>query len=91
MTTFEVETHYNNFLPAGADEVNAIVTVTASGTEAGRGDGTTPDAAEIVLLDVSGSMSVQGKLQAAKKATMAALDTLRPGVMVNATWLSRGR
>jgi hypothetical protein len=80
MTTFEVETHYNEYLPAGADEVNAIVTVTASGTGAARADGTAPEASEIVLLDVSGSMSGKGKLREAKKATMAAIDTLRDGV-----------
>jgi hypothetical protein len=81
MTTFEVETHYNKFLAAGGDEVNAIVTVTASGTGAARTDGSAPEATEIVILDVSGSMGGKsGKLPAAKKATMAAIDTLRDGV-----------
>jgi hypothetical protein len=81
MTTFDMETHYNQHLPAGADEVNAIVTVSASGTGAARADGTAPEAAEIVLLDVSGSMGGRtGKLREAKKATTAAIDTLRDGV-----------
>jgi hypothetical protein len=80
MTTFAVETHYNEFLPAGGDEVNAIVTVTASGTGVGRVDGTAPEATEIILLDVSGSMSAKNKLREAKRATMAAIDTLRDGV-----------
>jgi len=81
MTTFDVETHYNEYLPTGADEVNAIVTVTASATGAARADGSGPNAAEIILLDVSGSMGGKtGKLREAKKATMAAIDTLRDGV-----------
>jgi len=81
MTTFEVETHYNEFLPAGAGELNAIVTVTASGTGAAQADGTAPQAAEIVLLDVSGSMGGKtGKLREAKKATIAAIDALRDDV-----------
>ena len=81
MTTFDVETHYNKFLPVGADEVNAIVTVSASGTGAARAAGTAPEASEIILLDVSGSMGGKtGKLREAKKATMAAIDTLRDGV-----------
>ena len=82
MTTFEMETHYNEFLPVGAGDVNAIVTVTASGTGAPREDGTEPNASEIVLLDVSGSMGGKtGKLREAKKATMAAIDSLRDGVL----------
>ena len=81
MTTFDVETHYNEFLPAGANEVNAIVTVTASGTGAARFSGSAPVAAEVVLLDVSGSMGGKtGKLREAKRATTAAIDTLRDGV-----------
>ena len=80
MTTFEVETHYNEFLPAGGDEVNAIVTVKASGTGAARADGAAPAATEIILLDVSGSMQAKNKLPEAKRATMAAIDTLRDGV-----------
>jgi hypothetical protein len=80
MTTFEVETHYNEFLPAGGDEVNAIVTVTASGTGVAQADGAAPDAAEIILVDISGSMGVKNKLREAKRATMAAIDTLRDGV-----------
>jgi von Willebrand factor type A domain len=81
MTTFEIETYYNPYLPAGADELNAIVTVTASGTGAVAAGGDAPAAAEIVLLDVSGSMGGRtGKLREAKKATMAAVDALREGV-----------
>jgi hypothetical protein len=81
MTTFDIETHYNPYLPAGADELNAIVTVTASGTGAVAAGGDAPEAAEIVLLDVSGSMGGKtNKLREAKKATMAAIDALRDGV-----------
>ena len=36
MTTFSAETYQNEFLPAGATRVDAIVTVTSSGGAARR-------------------------------------------------------
>ena len=78
MTTFTAETYQNEYLAEGATEVNAVVTVTASGAE------DTPavtDAAEIIIIDISGSMNYpKAKLRAAQQATAAAIDCIREGV-----------
>ncbi len=79
MSTFTAETYQNEYLPVGGGEVNAVVTVTASGTAPSR---ERSQAAEIVIVDVSGSMiSPRAKLNAAKEATVAAIDCIRDGVM----------
>ena len=78
MSRFSAEIYQNEYLPAGGSEVNAIVTVTAAGDP-----GATPEieAAEIVIVDTSGSMSVpKVKLNAARDATSAAIDCIRDGV-----------
>ncbi|MDF0529807.1 VWA domain-containing protein [Tsukamurella sp. 8F] len=74
---FTVEVFQNEYLTVGATDVNAIVTVTSSGSTApGVGD-----AAEVIVVDTSGSMGQPPtKLSAAKQATIAAIDTLRNGV-----------
>ncbi|MEU8349894.1 VWA domain-containing protein [Streptomyces sp. NPDC048845] len=93
---FAVEVHQNEFLPAGGREVNAIVTVTATG------GGTTgrlrlppgaadpahtwtresgPDAAVVLMVDCSGSMDYPpAKMRNARDATAAAISSLRDGV-----------
>jgi von Willebrand factor type A C-terminal domain/von Willebrand factor type A domain len=79
MSTFTAETYQNEYLPMGAAEVNAVVTVTASDPET---PAPSADAAEIVIVDVSGSMAVpRAKLRAAKEATAVAIDCIRDGVM----------
>jgi VWA domain-containing protein len=77
MTEFNARTFQNEYLPNGATAMNAIVTVTASGSET-----VTPARSEVVIIvDVSGSMAYpSAKLQAAKKATAEALDCIRDGV-----------
>jgi len=84
MTDFAAETSYNEHLTVGATELDAIVTVTASGsgsTRGAAGEPGGPDAAEIIILDVSGSMGGKTrKLTAAKQAAAAAIDCLRDGV-----------
>ncbi len=79
---FAVEVYQNEYLPAGATEVNAIVTVTASGGGAQARTAASPGtAAEVIIVDTSGSMYVpRTKLSSAKRATAAAIDTLRDGV-----------
>jgi hypothetical protein len=73
---FRVEVFQNEYLTVGATEVHAIVTVSASGTP-----GPAPTAAEVIIVDTSGSMGNPAtKLSAAKQATIAAIDTLRDGV-----------
>jgi len=80
MTTFTAETYQNEYLAEGATEVNAIVTVTARGGGAQPRNGPV-QAAEIVIVDTSGSMGVPKRnINAAKAATCAALDCIRDGV-----------
>jgi hypothetical protein len=78
MATFSAEVYQNEFLPDGGTDVHAIVTVTCSGAgEAGRaGSG---DAAEVVIVDTSGSMDGQN-IVAAQHAAAAALDQILDGV-----------
>jgi hypothetical protein len=77
---FQLAVFQNEYLPEGAAEVNAIVTVTATG-----GNPTTPTAggpaAEVIIMDCSGSMEMpRKKLEEAKRATSVAIDGLREGV-----------
>ena len=78
MTTFAAATHQNEYLADGATEVNAIVTVTAAGGADARGGHA--GAAEVVIVDTSGSMGIPRKIRAARKATSAAIDCIRDGV-----------
>ncbi|MEU9131526.1 VWA domain-containing protein [Kitasatospora sp. NPDC048540] len=82
---FDVDIFQNEYLAEGAREVNAIVTVTATGggTSGGRpltpGDG--PAAGVVLMVDCSGSMDYPAaKAKNAREATAAAIDTLRDGV-----------
>jgi hypothetical protein len=78
LTTFSAQTYQNEYLPDGGSQVDAVVTVTASGS--GGTLGATP-AAEIIIVDTSGSMDYPpAKLRAAQQATAAAIDCLRDGV-----------
>ncbi|QEU85790.1 vWA domain-containing protein [Streptomyces viridosporus] len=87
---FSVDVYQNEYLPEGAGEVNAIVTVTATGGgtigsavaaphlySPGRG----PSAAVVLMVDCSGSMDYPPtKMRNARDATAAAIDALRDGV-----------
>jgi von Willebrand factor type A C-terminal domain/von Willebrand factor type A domain len=79
MTAFTAEAYQNEYLPADGGEVNAVVTVTASGAAPAAGS---TRAAEIIIIDVSGSMGApRAKLKAATQATAVAIDCIRDGVM----------
>ena len=80
MAEFTAEVYQNEFLPDGGTDVHAIVTVTCQGAgEAGRsGAG---EAAEIVIVDTSGSMGGD-KILAAQAAASAALDQVLDGTWV---------
>jgi von Willebrand factor type A C-terminal domain/von Willebrand factor type A domain len=79
---FTVDVDQNEYLPEGGQDVSAIVTVTSADTgpaapavEAGAG------AAEIIIIDCSGSMSSpRTKIAEARAATTAAVDVIRDGV-----------
>src|SRR5262249_12467243 len=65
--------------------VDAVVTVTASGSGLSGSSlsaaNQPPSAAEVLMIDCSGSMNgPPTKIAEAKKATMTAIDTLRDGV-----------
>jgi uncharacterized protein YegL len=81
MAQFSCEVYQNEFLPEGGTDVHAVVTVTCTGAgEAGQGSG--GDAAEIIIVDTSGSM--QGdRITAAKTAAAAAVDQILDG-----TWFA---
>ncbi|WP_213454290.1 VWA domain-containing protein [Rhizomonospora bruguierae] len=77
---FVADVDQNEYLPAGRRTVDAIVTVTASGGEL-RASAPALTAAEVIMIDTSGSMTMpQTKIHEAKKATAVAIDTLRDGV-----------
>ncbi|MFG1671283.1 VWA domain-containing protein [Streptomyces sp. Y7] len=87
---FSVDVYQNEYLPEGGRDVNAIVTVTATGGGTvgsavaaphlytpGQG----PSAAVAIMVDCSGSMDYPPtKMRNARDATAAAIDTLRDGV-----------
>ena len=80
MTQFSAQVFQNEFLAAGGTDVHAIVTVTCTG--AGQaGQSGAGEAAEIVIVDTSGSMA--NGIGAARQAAIAALDQVLDG-----TWFA---
>ena len=73
---FRIEIHQNKYLPAGDTQVHAVVMVESEPVAE-----TVPaiDAAEVIIVDSSGSMAGE-RLAAAKRAARAAVDALRDGV-----------
>ncbi|MBW8794044.1 MAG: VWA domain-containing protein [Streptomyces sp.] len=84
---FSVDVYQNEYLPEGGREVNAIVTVTATGggtvgtaVGASYAPGQGPAAGVAIMVDCSGSMDYPPtKMRNARDATAAAIDTLRDG------------
>jgi hypothetical protein len=79
---FTAETFQNEYLAAGAETVDAVVTVQAAGeaTGAPAPAAAAPGRAEVVVIDTSGSMGAARKMQAAREAASVAVDTLADGV-----------
>ncbi|MFJ9411076.1 VWA domain-containing protein [Streptomyces sp. NPDC101393] len=79
---FSAEVYQNVHLPEGGREVNAIVTVTATGGRPALVGGSgAPDAGVVIMVDCSGSMDhPPTKMRGAREATAAAIDTVRDGV-----------
>ncbi len=81
MAQFTAEVFQNEFLPDGGTDVHAIVRVTCRGAgQAGQGSST--DAAEIIIVDTSGSMGDTGIAQGRNAAT-AAVNEITDG-----TWFA---
>jgi len=77
MTDFSLEVFQNEYVPAGATTMDAVVTVTAQGP-APVASG---EAAEVLIIDTSGSMySPPGRIRAAVRAAGSAVDRIRDGV-----------
>jgi hypothetical protein len=77
---FTVAVFQNEYLPEGGQEVNAIVTVTSPDSGLAAASGST-DAAEVIIIDCSGSMGQpRTKIEQARAATAAAIDVIRDGV-----------
>ena len=77
---FTVEIFQNEYLPAGTREVNAIATVTSAGA-VGSVSSAAGRAAEIIIVDCSGSMGAPKlKIMRARDAAAAAIDAIRDGV-----------
>ncbi|MFF5502268.1 VWA domain-containing protein [Streptomyces roseolus] len=79
---FSVDVHQNEYLPVGGRDVDAVVTVTATGggTSGARGVTSGGPAGVVIVVDCSGSMDYPPtKMEGARAATAAAIDTLRDG------------
>ena len=85
MTEFVAEVDQNEYLPEDGRVVDAIVAVTARGGDL-RTAGAPPTAAQVIMVDTSGSMGFGArgarttKIAEAKRATAVAIETLRDGV-----------
>jgi hypothetical protein len=84
---FRIDVYQNEYLPADGTEVHAIISVDTSDprrTSANNGEPPAPEAAEVIMLDCSGSMAYPlAKLREAQRATKAAIAALREG-----TWFA---
>ena len=83
MAEFKAEVFQNEFLAEGATDVHAVVSVTCTGagTAGQTGHG---EAAEIIIVDTSGSMDMPPtKIAAARRAAKVAL-----GEIVDGTWFA---
>ncbi|MFI0450572.1 VWA domain-containing protein [Actinomadura sp. 6N118] len=76
---FSIKIDQNKYLPEGGREVHAVVSVESTGSPTGVSQ--PASAAEVIIIDTSGSMSYPDtKLRAAIAAAQVAVDTLRDGV-----------
>ncbi|MGW6357650.1 vWA domain-containing protein [Streptomyces sp. NPDC055092] len=79
---FTVEVDAEQDLAAGATRADALVTVRAATSGPGEAAARVPRSAEILVMDRSLSMAGFGKLNEAKRAACAAIDTLRDGTLL---------
>ncbi|MET0457873.1 MAG: VWA domain-containing protein [Ilumatobacteraceae bacterium] len=82
MADFTASVYQNEYLADGATEVHAVVSVTCSG--AGLAGAGAADAAEMLIIDTSGSMDMpSSKIRAAREGAKAAVDEI-----VDGTWFA---
>lgn len=82
--SFSASTYQNEFLPADATEVHAVVTVASSGGDGTAAPAAVPDKAVVLIVDTSGSMGQPNtKIRAARHALAASLEELPDG-----TWFA---
>lgn len=82
MAEFRAEVFQNEYLSDGATDVHGVVSVTCLGAGVAGQGGT--DAAEIIIVDTSGSMDMPpAKIAAARRAARVAL-----GEIVDGTWFA---
>lgn len=75
---FALTVSQESYLSTSGSTMDAILTI--SGRDLGTGSAIAPEAAQVILVDCSGSMSVPPtKIAAARRATATAIDTLRDG------------
>ena len=81
---FTVDIYQNEYLPEGARDVNAVVTVSRPerrGTAAAAAPAAAAGSAEIIIIDCSGSMiDPRDQDGRSPSATAAAVDVIRDGV-----------
>ncbi|ADU47088.1 VWA domain-containing protein [Intrasporangium calvum] len=82
MADFTAEVFQNEFLPDGGTDVHAIVRITSSGASAATSMGVVDpgSAAEVILIDTSGSMGRRGVMEAGH-AAKAALNEIVDGTL----------
>ncbi|MDF2709135.1 VWA domain-containing protein [Nonomuraea muscovyensis] len=76
--TFTLHIDQNKYLPLDGREVHAILTVSSTGAVT-TAAAAPAEAAEVIIVDTSGSMS-GGKIREARQAAATAVETLRDGV-----------
>ncbi len=82
MADFTANTFQNEYLSEGATEVHAVVSVTCTG--AGTAGSGSADAAEMLIVDTSGSMDMPPmKIKAAREAAKVAVDEI-----IDGTWFA---
>ncbi len=80
---FTLEAFHNEYLPEHSGDVDAVVSVRGSGLGAAAGAGPTAGAAQVIMIDCSGSMDDPStKIRAAKRAVRAAVDALPDDTLV---------
>ncbi len=83
MAEFTAEVFQNEYLSDGATDVHAVVSITCSGAGVAGQTGS-GEAAEIIIIDTSGSMDMPpNKIASARRAAKAALNEL-----IDGTWFA---